>query len=374
MYDHGATYRLLRPRLQEAVERVMEGGQLDWGQEVPSFEQAFSRHLGVAHAVGTNSGTAALKVALLSLGVGHGDEVVTVPNSDISTTSAIHHVGARAVWVDVEADTLNMDPTSLEAAITPRTKAIVPVHLYGHPADMASIMAVANQQGVPVVEDACLALGSSVAGFAVGTIGHIGCFSFAPSKHLGAFGSAGIAITNDGALAERMKMFAGYGQQRCRHYSHEPVRLEHKVEGLNERLDELQAAMLHVKLSTLDDMLYLRRLHAARYHEALAALPIDNPTEREGAKHSFRNYVIRLAKRDALQEHLTAQGIASGTPYVPPLHLQPAFRGYASVLGTFPVTEEAADKLLAIPIAPELSSAQIDYVIAKIQRFFGVDS
>lgn len=374
MYDHAATYREQRAAFHEAFERVLSRGVLDWGPEVPAFEDEFARWLGVEHAVATNSGTAALKVALLALGVGPGDEVVTVPNSDIATTSAIHHVGAKVVWVDVEPDTFAMDPGRLDAAIGPATKAILPVHLYGHPADMPALRAIADRHGIPIVEDACLALGSRVGDAPAGKWGTAACFSFAPTKHLGAFGSAGMVVTDDGALADRMRLLIAYGQPRERHYSATPLPLRHLADGLNERLDELHAALLRVKLPHLEGRTDRRKAHAARYAAALADLPLTLPSTRQGAVHTFRNYVVLSERRDALQRHLHAAGVATGTPYAPPLHLQPAFGRYRLERGAFPVAERAAARLLTLPVAPELTPDQIDYACERVAAFFAEDA
>lgn len=370
MYDHAATYRLLEAELSSAFTRVMARGKLDWGPEVPAFEREFAAWLGVREVIGTNSGTAALRIALRALGIGLGDEVITVPNSDISTTAAVHQVGAKAVWVDIDADTMNMAPGLVEAAITPRTKALLPVHMYGHPADMPELVRMADHYGLVVIEDACLALGATIEGRAAGQWGQVSCFSFAPSKHLGAYGSGGAVVTNDAELAEQMRRYAGYGQARERHYHEGPTSLplEHHVEGFNERLDELHAALLRVKLPYLNSWLEARREHARHYHRAFANLPITCPLERPGCLHAYRNYVIRSDHRDALQRGVADAGIATGTPYAPPLHQQPVYqaRGYAA--GSFPVSEAASATLLSLPVAPELSASQRGLVIERVQQ------
>lgn len=355
-YDHASQNRELRPELDAAVARVLASGRLDWGPEVPAFEAAFAKWLGVARAVGTNSGTAALKVALLGLGIGRGDEVITVPNSDIGSTAAIHHAGATAVWVDVEPDTGNIDPVEVEAAVTPRTAALLPVDLYGHPADMPALRAIAKRRGLAIVEDACLSLGASIDGRGVGRWADVTCFSFAPSKHLGAYGSGGAAVTDDAALARRMERFAGYGQDRERHYRGglAPPPLDHWCEGLNERLDELQAALLRVKLPHLQGIVdgYVER--AAAYSEALAGTPVRTPVVRLGHVHTFRNYVVHVAERDRVRARLAEEEIATGLHYAPPLHRQPVYRETAAARRPFPVADRLGETLLSLPIGAHL--------------------
>lgn len=358
IHDHTVLYRRFKPALDQAVTRVLASGRLDWGPEVPAFEVAFADWLGVAHGVGTNSGTAALKVALLALGVGRGDEVITAPNSDIGSTAAIHHVGATAVWINVEPDTGNLDPALVAAAVTPRTAAILPVDLYGHPADLPALCAIAGRHGLAIVEDACLALGAAIGGRPVGQWADITCFSFAQTKHLGAYGSAGAAVTGDGALAQRMQRLAGYGQDRERHYRNDPSAppLEHLDEGLNERLDELQAAMLRVKLPHLREIIdgYIAR--AGVYTEALAHSGVRTPTVRTGCTHTFRNYVVHLEDRDRVRRRLAEGGIATALNYAPPLHRQPVYREMAAAAASFPVADSLADTLMALPIGPHLEA------------------
>ena len=363
-YDHAVAYRELKPALDAAVARVLASGRLDWGPEVPAFEAAFADWLGVPRAVGTNSGTAALKVALLALGVGPGDEVITVPNSDIGSTAAVRHVGATAVWVDVEPDTGNIDPVEVDAAVTSRTAAILAVDLYGHPADLPALRAIAGRHGLAIVEDACLALGASIGGRAVGRWADVTCFSFAPSKHLGAFGSGGAAVTGDAALARRMERLAGYGQERDRHYRRDLAAppLEHLSEGLNERLDELQAAMLQVKLPRLRAVIEGHVERAAVYSEALADVPIRTPPARPGHVHVYRNYVVHLEERDRVRRRLAEAGIATGLHYAPPLHRQPVYQETTAAKRPFPVADRLGDTLLSLPIAPHLGAADCRHV------------
>jgi dTDP-4-amino-4,6-dideoxygalactose transaminase len=368
MCDPVWEYRSLKGDIDGAVARVFERGLLDWGPEVPDFEDAFAGWAGTAHAVGFNSGMAALKIGLKALGVGPGDEVITVPNSDISTTSAIHHVGAQSVWIDVEPDTLTMDPTLVEEAITERTKALLPVHLYGHPADMTALCDIARKYDLFVIEDACLAVGASIDGRPVGTWGDVACFSHAPSKHLGACGSAGTAVTNDESVAERMRLLVGYGEARHRKYDRGKAGgPQHYVaEGSNERMDELQASILRVKLGRLNEWLAVRRANAEAYSDGLRDTGIRLPMERPGCRHTYRNYVVRVSHRKRTQKVLAGAGIASAQVYVPPLHLQPVYHRLGYERGAYPVTEEACETLLSIPVGPHLSPDQREYVIRTL--------
>lgn len=362
MYDHAGRYRQLQAELDAAVRRVLEGGRPDWGEEVLGFEREFAAFVGTQYAVGTNSGMAALKVALLALGIGPDDEVITVPNSDIATTSAIHHVGAKAVWVDIEPDTLNLNPDFIEEKITPRAKAILPAHLYGHPADMPRILEIAKKHNLYVIEDACLALGATVNEHPVGQWGDIACFSFAPTKHLGSFGSGGICVTNNAALAERMLLFVGYGQHRGRVYDKTAKGQELWVEGLNERLDELQAAMLRVQLPYVPSWTKQRMENANYYTSRFQNTPIETPHIRPNCTHTFRNYVVRVDHRDQVQQQLNEAGIATALVYVPPLHLQPAYAHLGFTDGCFPETEYACERLLSLPVGPHLTAEQLEYV------------
>jgi len=370
-HNHPRLYERRKSEIDAAIARVIGSGRFDWGEEVPAFETEFAAWNGVAHAVCVNSGTAALKVALLALGVGPGDEVITVGNTDIASSSAIHHTGARPIWVDVDPVSKTMDVAALEAAIGTRTRAIMPVDLYGHPADMVAIMAVAKRRGLVVVEDACLALGATIAGQKVGGFADVTCFSFAPSKHLGSFGSGGAALTANADVAEKMRKLSAYGQERVRHYAmHGPGGmggLHHETHGLNERLDEMQAAILRAKLPDLDAMLAERRAQAVRYGAGLAGLGIDLPDVLAGYEHAWRNYVIEADDRDGLAQRLAERGIATNLTYAPPMHLQPVFADHNIGEGALPVTERSAKRLLGLPIGPQLSMDEIDEVIAAVR-------
>lgn len=363
LYDHAALYVADRPRIDAAIARVLTSGRLDWGEEVPAFEADFAGWLGAAHAVAVGSGTGALKAALKALDIGPGDEVITVTNTDIAGSSAIRFAGADVVWVDIDPATRNIDVAQTEAAITPRTRAILPVDMYGHPADMLALRRLADAHGLVIVEDACLALGAEIGNRRLGTIADITCFSFAPTKHLGAYGSAGACTTEDPALARRLQMVSAYGQSRDRHsatFAGGGAGLHHETDGLNERMDEIQAAILRAKLPGLEATLGLRRDQAARYGERLAGVGIDLPGEHGPVRHAWRNYVVELDDRDGVRARLTERGIGTNTPYAPPMHLQPVYAGLGHGPGSFPHSERSCARLMGLPLGPHLTLDDID--------------
>ncbi len=366
-YNHARVYARRKAEIDAAILGVLESGRLDWGDHVPSFEAEFAAFVGASHAVTVNSGTAALKLALRALGIGPGDEVITVPNTDIGTVSAIHLAGATSVFVDVNPQTLCMNPAQARAAITPRTRALLPVDMYGQPAALIELGALAKEKGLALVEDACLALGAEIDGRPVGTIADVTCFSFAPTKHLGSLGSGGACVTADAALAERMRKLAGYGQDRARHRAigGTPPPLHHETEGMNERMDEIQAAVLRVKLPDVPAGLEARRRQAAFYGEALRRC-VDVPAEQPGTRHAWRNYVVHLDDRDAVRARLAARGIATSLSYAPPMHLQPVYAGKGQGPGSFPVSERSGERLLGLPIGPHLEDAELEAVAAAL--------
>ena len=369
-YDHARVYDASRDVIDAAMARVLSSGRLDWGPEVPAFEAEFAAWLGALHVVTVGSGTTALLVALLALGIGPGDEVITVPNTDIACSSAIRFAGARIVWVDVDPATRCMDPEVAEAAITRRTKALMPVDLYGHPADHPALRALASRHGLAIVEDACLALGAEVDGMRVGTFSDVTCFSFAPTKHLGAFGSAGACVTADADLAARIERLSAYGQTRAQHlqtFGDGGAMLHHETDGLNARMDELQAAVLRAKLPTLEASLAARRRQAERYGSGLAETGLDLPGEYGDAIHAWRNYVIETEDRDGLRERLSERGIGTNTPYAPPMHLQPVYANLGYRAGDFPVAERSCARLLGLPLGPHLTEADIGTVIEVVR-------
>lgn len=369
-YDHAKIYRRRKDEIDAAIFRVISSGRLDWGDEVPAFEAEFASFIGAKHTVTVNSGTAALKVALLALGIGPGDEVITVANSDIGSTSAIHHTGATSVWVDVDPVSLCIDPGAVRRAITKRTRALLPVDLFGHPAPLAELNAIAREHKLFVVEDACLALGAELDGRRIGQFADVTCFSFAPSKHLGAYGTAGGCVTEDADLAERMRKISSYGQSRSRHRSISNLGgqpLNHETEGLNERMDEIQAAVLRVKLQDLPASLAARRAQAAAYAKEFAGTAIDVPQTKPGALHAWRNYVVHVDARDRVRDGLSAREIGSALSYAPPMHLQPVYAAKGIGPGSLPVTERSGARLLGLPIGPHLEDEQIRTIAAGLR-------
>ncbi|MHB0870309.1 MAG: DegT/DnrJ/EryC1/StrS family aminotransferase [Chloroflexota bacterium] len=345
--DLGIQYQAIRGEIDEAISRVLEGTDFVLGKEVDLFEQEFAALCEVSHAVGVDSGTSALELALRALGIGPCDEVVTAANSFIATALAISYTGATPVLVDVDPESYTIDVSRLEASISDRTRAVVPVHLYGHPADMDPILEISRRNGLFVVEDACQAHGARYKGKRVGSLGHAAAFSFYPGKNLGAYGDGGIVVTDDGRVAEAIRSLRNYGQREKYH---------HLVRGFNRRLDTLQAAVLRVKLRHLEEWNAARRRHAARYTELLAASPMVLPSEADYAESVNHLYVIRVADRDGLAAHLRENGVATGIHYPIPIHLQPAYRDLGYERGSFPVTEGYADQILSLPIYPELTS------------------
>jgi len=353
--DLGAQNRPLQSEILASIQEVIAASAFAGGPYVAAFERDFAAYCNTQHAVGVGNGTDALWFALLALGVGPGDEVITVAHTFLATAEAISFCGAKPVFVDVEEGTYTLNPALLEAAITPRTKAIVPVHLYGQMADMDAIMVVANRRGLPVVEDACQAHGATYRGRRAGSIGAAGCFSFYPGKNLGAFGEAGAIVTNDAALASKMRVLRDHGQERKYH---------HSVVGWNGRMDGIQGAVLRVKLRSLESWNAARRAHARRYSELLAgvgdlALPI-TAAERT---HVFHLYVVRVSDRDRVLAKLGAAGITCGIHYPCPVHLQEAYRNLGFARGSLPVTERCSEECLSLPMYAELTPAQIRAVV-----------
>ncbi len=349
-------YEALRGELDAAAARVLASGWYILGPEVRAFEAAFAASCGVAHAVGVANGTEALQLALVALGVGPGDEVITVANAGPYSTVTILQAGARPVYVDVDERSHTLDPQALAAAITPRTKAIMPVHLYGRMADMEAILAIADRHGIPVVEDCAQAHGARRDGRAAGSLGACGCFSFYPTKNLGALGDAGAIVTNDAALAEKVRRLREYGWER-KYYTGEPG-------GINSRLDELQAALLAAKLPHLAEWNALRRERAGWYRELLAGLPLILPEDDES--HVYHLYVVRAANRDQLQAALQARGIGTAVHYPVPVHCQPVYARFAPP-GGLPVTERLAREVLSLPLYPELTQAEVEAVVAAVR-------
>jgi dTDP-4-amino-4,6-dideoxygalactose transaminase len=372
LLDLKAQYRALEPRIQLALRRVFESQQFILGEEVLAFEQEISTLLGGCEAVGVASGTDALLLALMALEIGEGDEVITTPYSFFATAGAIRRAGARPVFVDIDPETLLLQPDRVVRAVTPRTRAVMPVHLFGQMADMEPLMALARERNLAVIEDAAQAIGATTEsefgrGLA-GTMGTFGCFSFFPSKNLGGAGDGGLVTTADRPLADRIRSLRRHGEEST--YVHTRV-------GLNSRLDAVQAAVLRVKLGHLDEWNAAREANAALYARLFAEAellepdgPITLPRTRAGARHTYHQYVIRAPRRDALRDHLKKAGIGCAIYYPIPLHLQRCFASLGYRPGDFPVSESAASTSLALPIYPELSESQQREVVQAIQHFF----
>jgi dTDP-4-amino-4,6-dideoxygalactose transaminase len=359
--DLKAQYRSLATQMDAAVLKVVGGGNYILGPEVTAFEEEWARYLGAKHALGISSGLDALRVALLAAGVGPGDEVITAANTFIATALAITSVGATPVLVDPDEATGNVEAEALARAVTPRTKALMPVHLYGLPARMGPILALARERKLTIIEDACQSHGAMVDGVRSGTQGAIGCYSFYPGKNLGAYGDGGAVVTSDDRLADRLRSLRNYGQAKKYH---------HVELGYNHRLDEVQAAVLRVKLPHLDAWNTARAQRAAQYTRELAGLPLGLPSVPEGRTHIFHLYVIRTDRRDALQAHLTERGIGSLIHYPIPIHLQEAYRSMGKGPGSYPVSERLSREILSLPMYAELTTDQVHEVCEAVRSFF----
>jgi dTDP-4-amino-4,6-dideoxygalactose transaminase len=351
-------YVELRPQLLPVLDELMRRGNFILGPYVERFEQDFARYVGARHCVGLNSGTSALQLALLACGVGSGDEVITVSATWISTSWAISYVGAVPIYVDVEPATFCMDPEQVEWAITPQTKAIVPVHLYGQPADMPAICAVAERHGLPVIEDACQAHATTLGGRHVGTFGRVGCFSFYPGKNLGAYGEAGAIVTDDAPLAQRVRRLRDHAQV-SRHV--------HAEIGYNMRMEGMQGAVLGVKLPHLPRWTEARRQIARIYEDGLAGVEdLHLPCERPGARYNYHIYPLCSERREALREHLARWGVATAVHYPTPVHLQPAYHHLGYRPGDLPVTEALCRSQVTLPMFPELTEAEARRVVEAV--------
>ena len=359
--DFSQQNKLLKKKLLRSVEGVIDSQAYILGPDVDTFEREFASYCGVKYAVGVASGFDALLLSLRALGIGRGDEVITVPNTFISTVLPILAAGAKPVFVDVERTTLLMNGALIEERITPQTRAIIPVHLFGLPVAMDPIVQLAKKYKLAIIEDACQAHGATYKGRKVGSIGDAGCFSFYPSKNLGAFGDAGIVMTNRKDLAEKLRILRNIGQKE---------KNVHSVLGINSRLDTIQAAMLRVKLPYLGQWVQKRRQLAHRYNSLLVGLPIVLPVEPESQKSSFHLYVIRTPGRDQLKRYLEAHGVMCAVHYPTPIHLQPCMKELGYTKGDFPVSERSAREILSLPMYPELTLAEVNFVVHTIRRFF----
>ena len=364
LLDLQAQYSPLRAEILAAIERVCDSQRFIMGPEIAALESEMAAMLGIRHAVAVSSGTDALLLALMALDITAGDEVVTPTYSFFATAGAVARLGARPVLVDIDDATFNLDPDKLLGAMTPRTKAIIPVHLFGQSADMDPILDVARRAGVPVVEDAAQAIGGSYKSRPVGGIGDIGCFSFFPSKNLGAFGDAGLLTTNDDALAKKARLLRTHGME---------PRYYHHLVGANFRMDALQAAVLRVKAPHLAGWTERRRANARRYRELFSAAGVLDrvtlPSEAADRYHIYNQFVVRTTDRDGLKQHLDRAGIGTEIYYPVPFHLQPCFSYLQYRAGEFPVAERAANDSLAIPIYSELTAAQQQVVVGAVAEF-----
>ncbi|MGI5837812.1 MAG: DegT/DnrJ/EryC1/StrS family aminotransferase [Chloroflexota bacterium] len=351
-------HRQLRDEIQAAVEQVLDDGWFILGKQGEAFEREFADYCGTSYCIGVGSGTEAIHLALLACGVKPGDDVVTVSLTAVPTASAITFAGARPVFVDIDPRTFTMDPSDLESKITPKTRAILPVHLYGQAVDMDPILEIGKRHRIPVIEDACQAHGAEYKGRRAGSLGVMAAFSFYPTKNLGACGDGGAVTTDDPELADRLRLLRNYGQRK-RYY--------HESKGFNSRLDEMQAAVLRVKLRYLNSWNEARRAKAKLYDSMLKG--VVPPIEAEYARHVYHLYVVRSAHRDKLQSYLAKQGIGSLIHYPVPVHLQDAYRDLGLSRGHLPVTEQCADEILSLPLYPELPDEQIAEVAEAIAQF-----
>ncbi|HEV2881593.1 MAG TPA: DegT/DnrJ/EryC1/StrS family aminotransferase [Pyrinomonadaceae bacterium] len=369
--DLQAQYRAIKREVDEAIGRVVESAAFILGREVEAFESAFAEYLGAKFCVGVNSGTAAIQLAVTACGVGAGDEVIVPANTFFATAEAVSTAGATPVFVDADPVSYTIDVNKIEAAINARTRAIIPVHLYGQAADLDPIFEIAARHNLSVIEDAAQAHGSLYKGRRVGALGRANCFSFYPGKNLGAYGEGGAVVTDDAEVARRVRLLRDHGSEH---------KYRHDIIGYNFRLEGIQGAVLNVKLKYLDGWNELRRAHAARYRELLSGLSggdgdgasaLTLPRELPYARHIYHLYVVQTDERDALQQHLTAAGIQTGIHYPVPVHLQPAYASLGHRAGDFPVAERQAARVLSLPMFPELTGEQIERVAEVVRAFAG---
>ena len=358
--DLRAQYAAIGEEIDQAISKVLTDTGFILGRDVGLFEEEFATFCEAKYAVGVDSGTSALELGLRAYGIGPGDQVITAANTFIATVLAVSYTGATPVLVDIDPQTYTIDPKLLEAAITKRTKAIIPVHLYGQPADMDPILETARCHGLIVIEDACQAHGARYRGRRVGSLGHAAAFSFYPAKNLGAYGDGGAVVSNDERVADSIRMLRNYGQREKYH---------HVLVGYNRRLDTLQAAVLRVKLRYLDAWNAARRSHAQKYEELLANSHLALPAEADYAEPVYHLYVVGSRDRDGLQAHLRDRRISTGIHYPVPIHLQPAYRDLGYERGSFPVAEGCAERILSLPMYPELTANAIEHVAQAIKAF-----
>lgn len=356
--DLKAQYAGIKEEVNTAIQHVLDTCQFTLGSEVAAFEEEFAAYCSTRFAIGVNTGTSALHLALLAAGIGPGDEVITTPFTFVATVAAIHYSGAKTVFVDIDPQTFTLDASALEAAITPRTKAVIPVHLYGQPADMDPILAIAKNHRLVVIEDACQAHGAEYKGRRAGSMGEMGCFSFYPGKNLGAYGEGGMVVTSDAELTRRIRMLRDWGAER---------KYQHVLKGYNYRLEGIQGAVLRVKLRHLEAWTNARRAAAQRYDRLLAGSGVATPKAMAYARHVYHIYAIRTQQRQAWQDSLQAKGIHTGIHYPIPVHLLPAYSDLGYQAGQFPHAEKAANEVLSLPMFPELTAAQCEEVAQAVR-------
>ena len=365
LLDLKAQYRAIKSEILSVLESVCDEQGFVLGPRVADFEKVTAQYIGSRYAIGCASGSDALLLALMALGVKAGDEVITVPFTFFATAGAISRLGAKPVFVDIRPDTFNIDPNQIERAITSRTKAVIPVHLFGQCADMAAINDIATRKKIRVIEDACQAIGSAQQGKRAGVLGHVGCFSFFPTKNLGGFGDGGIMTTDDQGLAESLSMLRVHGSR---------VRYLHEAVGINSRLDALQAAILHVKLKYLDQWNEGRRRNADRYQRLFTQVNLLDrvtlPPTASGNFHVYNQYTVRVPRRDELRDFLREKGIGSEVYYPLPMHLQNCYQDLGHRKGSFPLSEQAAQEVLSLPVYAELTEAQQSYVVEMMAEYY----
>lgn len=353
-------YAGIKDQVLPAIARVLESAHFVLGPEVAALEEEFSSYCNVPFGIGVSNGTSALHLALLAAGIGPGDEVITVPFTFVATTAAVVYAGATPVFVDIDPVTYTMDPASIEAAITSRTKAILPVHLYGQMADMDPILEIARRHHLTVIEDAAQAHGAEYRGRRAGSVGDLGCFSFYPGKNLGAYGEAGMVVTHNPEFARKIRMLRDWGAEK---------KYEHVLKGYNYRMEGVQAAVLRIKLRYLEEWTEARRAHADAYAEALSEADVIPPAARSENRHVYHVYAVRTAERKPLMEALAARGVQTGIHYPTPIHLLPAYSDLKYRAGDFPIAERVAAEELSLPMFPEMTAAQIGEVSEAVLEY-----
>lgn len=361
LLDLKAQYRTIEDEVNKVIKEVLESTHFIMGPNVKKLEEEIAEYTGVKYGIGVANGTDALMLTLRALGIGEGDEVITTPFTFFASAETTSVVGATPVFADIEKDTLCIDPESIEKNINSKTKAIIPVHIFGQMCDMDRIMEIANKHNLIVIEDACQAIGAEYKGKRAGSIGHVGCYSFFPTKNLGGYGDGGMIVTSDKELADKIKLLRVHGSK---------VKYHHEAIGYNSRLDEMQAAILRVKLKYIDKWNNSRYEHAHIYNELLKDLDIVLPTEREACKHVYHLYTIQSTRRDEIIECLKENEIASGIYYPIPVHLQEVYKHLGYKQGDIPNAEDACTKTFALPLYPEMTREQQEYVVTKIKDFF----